>query len=177
MTKKARNKILIGVTIVGLVLALYQPIQKAVWDLISENRIKELHPSIQNDVRKFINEAERKGIYLRVTDGIRTFAEQDTLYAQGRTAPGSIVTNAKGGQSYHNYGLAFDVVPMVNGFPDYNTDWNPIAEIGKRLGFFWGGDFTSIDDKPHFQKSFGFSTGQLLAMVHNNQLKDGFVIV
>ncbi|MBW1296439.1 M15 family metallopeptidase [Aquimarina litoralis] len=177
MNKKTRNRLLIGVAIVGLVWALYQPIQKAVWDLVSEMRIQELHPRIRNDVRKFLNEAEKKGIFLRVTDGVRTFTEQDELYAQGRTAPGDIVTNARGGESYHNYGLAVDVVPMVNGFPDYNTDWTPIAEIGKRLGFFWGGDFTSIDDKPHFQKSFGFSTSQLLAMVNNDQLKNGFVIV
>lgn len=66
------------------------------------------------------NEVESKhGIKLRVAQATRTIAQQNALYAQGRTAPGRIVTNAKGGESYHNYGLAIDVIEIKNG----KTNW------------------------------------------------------
>lgn len=166
-----------GMALVGFLLLMRNKISSAVWDAVSESRIKKLHPAVQNKVRQFINIAEKEGIKLRVTDGFRTFKEQDELYAKGRTKPGKIVTNAKGGQSYHNYGLAVDVVPMVNGWPNYNDDYIRISQIGKSLGFTWGGDFASIKDKPHFHYDFGFRIADLQNKVLNNQLKDGFVTV
>lgn len=128
-----------------------------VWDKVTADRIDTLHPVIREDVKRGINEATKQGLNLRITSGLRTFAEQHQLYQQGRTTGGSIVTNAAPGQSYHNYGLAFDVVPIVNGQAVWNNDkyWQQAAQIFKKLGFEWGGDFKSIKDKPHFQKSFG----------------------
>lgn len=146
------------------------------WDPISEARLAGLHPDIKRDVRRFINKAEDKGIKLRITSGFRSFNEQQTLYDQGRistsigdllgTLSGSsqkIVTNAKPGQSYHNYGLAFDVVPIRDGEGVWNYAdpvWKEIGLMGKGFGFGWGGDW-SKPDYPHFEKKFGMSTGTL----------------
>jgi peptidoglycan L-alanyl-D-glutamate endopeptidase CwlK len=125
-------------------------------DDVSERKIQTLHPKIREKAREFILKAKENGIELRITSGLRTWEEQDKLYAQGRTAPGSKVTNARGGESNHNYGLAFDVVPMENGKPNYNSkEWNKIGDIGKSVGFKWGGDWKTIIDKPHFEMLFG----------------------
>ncbi|GAA4274961.1 M15 family metallopeptidase [Aquimarina gracilis] len=176
---KVKTKIIIGtgIAFAGILFLMRNKIASAVWDLVSENRIKKLHPAIQNKVRTFINRAEKEGIQLRVTDGLRTFQEQDDLYAQGRTKPGKIVTNAKAGQSYHNYGLAVDVVPMVNGRPNYKDDYQKMARIGKSLGFTWGGDFKNLSDKPHFHMTFGNSIAELQNKVLKKQVQNGYVIV
>lgn len=83
-------------------------------------------------------------------------AEQQNIYDQGRTSPGAIVTNAKPGDSYHNYGLAFDVVPVAyKTLPDWNPAgplWQKVGAIGKSFGLEWGGDWTPAKrDLPHFQ--------------------------
>jgi peptidoglycan hydrolase-like protein with peptidoglycan-binding domain/nucleoid-associated protein YgaU len=137
-----------------------------VWDGVSQERIQSLHPTIQDEAIRFINRVEAElGIQLRVTDAFRSFAQQDQLYQQGRNGnAGAIVTNAEGGESYHNYGLAIDVVAIVNGAANYDGDyWQQVAEIGKSEGFEWGGDFQSFKDQPHFQFSYGQSVGELEA--------------
>lgn len=144
----------------------------------SLNKIAKLHPSIIERVCLFLSEAMKQGFNLRVTSGLRTYAEQDALYNQGRTVPGSIVTNAKAGYSYHNFGLAFDVAFIENdGSISWNGDWNKIGEIGKSFGFEWGGDFKSIIDKPHFQDMFGYTTAQLREKINSLQTINGYVIV
>ncbi len=80
-------------------------------DKVSIDRVALLHPNIREQVKALIQQAEEKlGQYaaIRIVQGLRTFEEQDALYAQGRSKPGNIVTNSRGGQSYHNYGLAID---------------------------------------------------------------------
>jgi len=149
--------------------------QGKVWDIVSETRILTLHPKVREKAREFINKAEKQNIKLRVASAYRSYAEQNDLYAQGRTKAGKIVTNAKGGQSSHNFGTAIDVVPIVNGKADYNTDWNKIATIGKSIGFAWGGDWTSIKDKPHFEMNFGNTLAQLRAKYDSGKLTDGYV--
>ena len=95
------------------------------------------------------------GIRTIVTSGRRTIAEQDKLYAQGRTAPGNIVTKAKGGQSPHNFGLAADLCPKKEDgalwwkAPD--DVWNAMHRIGEQLGLRCGYDFKSIPDSPHYE--------------------------
>lgn len=139
------------------------------WDQVTNNRIALLHPLLRPTASEFINRVEQRlGIRLRVTRSLCSFAEQDAIYAQGRTKPGKIVTNARGGDSFHNYGLAFDVVEIVNGTANWNTRWKEIAEIGLQLGLEWGGNFKSLSDKPHFQKSFGLTVKQLRAMITND---------
>ena len=91
-------------------------------DSYSEKRINPLDVGVKDPVSKFIKRVnEELCIQLRVTQGLRTIAEQDELYAQGRTKPGKIVTNAKGGKSNHNSGLAIDVcIVNCDGSPDLN---------------------------------------------------------
>jgi hypothetical protein len=137
------------------------------WDTATDRRIKTLHPLIQCDVANIINEAEATlGIKFRVSQALRTIAEQNGLYAKGRTAPGGIVTNAKGGSSYHNYGLAFDVVIIRNGAAVWkDPGYRKLSSIASKYGFFWGGNFKSLNDEPHFEKAFGRSTRQHYAAV------------
>jgi hypothetical protein len=122
---------------------------------------------------KFINEVEKRlGKKLRIASGLRTFDEQNALYAKGRTAPGTVVTRAKGGESYHNYGLAFDVYYTNNGSVDLKTAIKPdVAKIGQELGLEWGGSWKSFKDMPHFQLTKG-TTKDLLSL-HNNKKVDG----
>lgn len=122
--------------------------------------------------KNFINEVDKSmGIKLRVIQGYRTYAEQDALYAQGRTTKGNKVTNAKGGQSNHNFGLAIDVAEIKNGTIDWNeqeTVLAKVAPIGKKWGFEWGGDWKSFKDKPHFEMMFGKSLSQLRTLYEQN---------
>lgn len=170
-------------TLVGIVIALVilwksRRAMGILWDFSSEQRLATLHPAIKQDVRRFINKAEDQGMKLRITSGYRDFMEQQMLYNKGRdtgitgllsdifssSTPTGIVTNAKPGQSYHNYGLGFDVVEMKDGQPIWdNPNWPKIGALGKSFGFKWGGDWNT-PDRPHFEKSFGRTTGQLLAL-------------
>lgn len=90
-----------------------------------------------------------------VTCTLRSSAEQTALYAQGRTAPGHIVTDAKAGQSAHNYGLALDVVPMVNGKPDWNGAdpvWATVGKLGQAAGLEWlGAPHSQFVEMAHFE--------------------------
>ena len=121
-------------------------------DARSEAVIQTLHPSARPYARALVNKAASIGIDIKVISGLRTFAEQDKLYAQGRTTPGKKVTNAKGGQSNHNYGIAFDV-GVFDG-PKYlpnSPKYKVVGGIGQELGLEWGGNWTTIVDQPHFQ--------------------------
>jgi peptidoglycan L-alanyl-D-glutamate endopeptidase CwlK len=84
---------------------------------------------------------------------------QNALYAQGRTTPGKIVTNAKGGQSFHNYGVAFDFVPIVGG----KAQWNDVAlftkcgEIAESIGLEWAGRWVKFKELAHCQYTGGLT--------------------
>ncbi len=149
-------------------------IKERTWDIWTERRLDRLHPLIRDRARLFINTMDREqGIKLRVTSGLRTWKEQDGLYAQGRTAKGKKVTNARGGQSLHNYGLAFDVVEIKDGKGLWNNpNWDRIGEMGKSFGFEWGGDWRSFVDRPHFEDRFGRSLAQLRTLYSSGQ-RDG----
>lgn len=126
-----------------------------------------LHPSIRVLAEQLIAEAKRQGILLVITEGVRSGARQDKLYAQGRTEPGKIVTGVKAGRSWHQHGLAFDVA-MVGGsgqpaWPPGAELWNTVGNIGKGLGLTWGGDFTTIKDQPHFEFHPGFGIEEAIA--------------
>jgi peptidoglycan LD-endopeptidase CwlK len=91
----------------------------------SQNRLKKVHPELARRAALLIQALADKGYTIEVVQGLRTFAEQDELYKQGRTKPGQVVTKAKGGQSNHNYGLAVDLCPFVNGKPQWvHSDWD-----------------------------------------------------
>jgi RHS repeat-associated protein len=124
-------------------------------DASSDEKIQSLHPAIRMKATDFIKEANANSpnTLIRVSQGFRTYEEQDALYAQGRTLSGAIVTKAKGGFSNHNFGLAFDIVGITNGKSDYNLNWKSLSKIGKSKGFEWGGDW-KFKDMPHFENMF-----------------------
>lgn len=137
----------------------------------NEKNIATLHPQIHQKVRKLLQQLyiDHK-IHFVITEAYRTIAYQDGLYALGRTKPGKKVTKAKGGTSYHNYGLAVDIYPVINGKIDVN-DANTLIKVsgtGKKLGFEWGGDWKSLKDYPHFQITFGKSVSQLYKLTKAN---------
>lgn len=149
------------------------------WDAKTDAKIQTLHPLLRAKASQFVNEVEKRlGKRVKITDGLRTFAEQNKLYAQGRTTAGQKVTNAKGGQSYHNYGLAFDCYFTKNGSVDFSKPISPeVAKIGQELGLEWGGNWKSLKDYPHFQLSKG-SVKDLLAIYNAGKKDDnGYVIV
>lgn len=132
---------------------------------MNQDRIAKLHPSLQPKAIKLIELAEAQGLAILVTQGLRTVAEQDALYAQGRTKPGNIVTWAKGGYSWHNFGLAFDIVILnAVGKADWDTKnpgWAVAGAIGKSLGLNWGGDWQPKKrDIPHFELPVNLTLAQ-----------------
>lgn len=161
-------------------------------DKITLQRIETLHPAVKTEVLKMYEEIctvlEGKDSLCRFAYTLRTFKEQDELYALGRTKLYDKngkrlgkVTNAKGGQSFHNYGLAFDIVLLVNkdnkpGLEsaswdiktdfdkDGKSDWVEVVNVAKKYGWEWGGDWKSFKDYPHFQKTFGKTTKELQAL-------------
>lgn len=150
-------------------------------DKYSDDRVSKLHPKVRQTFFDFINECEKTlNIVLRITIGYRTIDEQNELYAQGRTNPGNIVTKAKGGQSFHNFGLAVDLAVVVSGKIDWNYDMALLKPIALKYGIKWGGDWKSIKDKPHFEITFGFkeNCSELLAKVNAKLVdKEGYVII
>jgi peptidoglycan L-alanyl-D-glutamate endopeptidase CwlK len=128
------------------------------------NKIEELHPKVQSLCLKLIQKCKEAGIEIKITSTYRSIEEQNRLYAQGRTAPGQKCTNAKGGQSYHNYRVAFDFVPIINGEPNWNDRYfYKVGSIGESIGLEWGGRFKTILDLPHFQYRGGLTLADFRA--------------
>lgn len=135
-------------------------------DKHTKQRIDKLHPTVREEVTKVIEECDNAltgRAKVRVTQGLRTFAEQDALYAQGRTKPGKKVTNAKAGQSIHNYGFAVDICLIIDGKDaswdtakdwdnDRIADWYECVKIFAKHGWEWGGNWKTFKDMPHFEK-------------------------
>lgn len=129
----------------------------------SSNSLSSLDPYVAGLARKFLDSAKANGLDVRITYAFRSWDDQDELYAQGRTAPGSVITNARGGESYHNWGLAFDAAPYVNGVISNDINlYKKMGKLGEDVGLEWGGSFKDITDYPHFQYTFGLSTIDLL---------------
>lgn len=119
----------------------------------SEKNIATLLPEVQPFARALVQKAAANGIEIKVISGLRTYAEQDALYAKGRTVPGTkVVTNARAGHSNHNFGIAFDI--GVFSGPRYFSEspkYKAVGVLGTDLGLEWGGNWTSFVDEPHFQ--------------------------
>ena len=112
-----------------------------------------LHPKLREIIPQIIGQCAAVGLPVLVTDGFRSKAEQDALYAKGRTAPGGIVTQVRYPNSAHCWGVAFDFCRNVRGREYDNTDkfFNRVAEIAKQHGLEWGGDWRNFVDMPHLQ--------------------------
>jgi len=127
-------------------------------DVISESRLFQVNPALAGKIRAMAGSLTENGIEIRVVQGLRTAADQDALYAQGRTAPGNIVTNARGGYSWHNFGLAVDCVPGIRGAVKWTPNWNAkdpdfaaMIAAGEAQGLVSGANWKSMPDEPHFQ--------------------------
>ena len=126
--------------------------------------VNKLHPWLKYKLSLFLNRCAKDGIYLIITEGFRTVEYQDSLYAQGRTKKGKIVTNAKGKyyQSQHQWGIAFDIAINDTKLLYDTATIKKVAKIGKKLGLAWGGDWVSPVDMPHFYlKKWGDTTSKL----------------
>ena len=115
--------------------------------------INLLHPRLRRIIPQIIAECKAQGLPVLVTQTLRTKAEQDALYAQGRTKPGKIVTNAWYPNSAHCWGVAFDFCRNVKGreYDDSDGFFARVAAIAKPYGLTWGGDWKNFVDKPHLE--------------------------
>lgn len=121
-------------------------------DARSEANIATLHPKVQPYARSLVQKAAAAGITIKVISGLRTYAVQNDLYAQGRSKPGSKVTNAPAGYSNHNFGLAFDIgVWQGEKYLDDSPLYKAVAALGMDLGLEWGGSWKTIQDQPHYE--------------------------
>lgn len=131
-----------------------------------------LHPIVEEKKNELLDQTAAIDIDVVITDETRSIERQNELYEQGRSASGNIVTNARGGESYHNYGLAIDYALVddngdiiwdihYDGNDNGDADWFEVADLAKELGFEWGGDWENFRDYPHLQMDFGLSIHQL----------------
>ena len=149
-------------------------------DQITLKRIERLNIRVREEaleIYKDICEALTGRAQCRFTHTLRTFEEQNALFEQGRKRPGKKVTNARGGQSFHNYGLAIDICLIIDGKEaswdtkgdydgDHVSDWQEIVRIFKMYGWEWGGDW-KFRDMPHFQKTLGMNIKDLQRLMPN----------
>lgn len=133
--------------------------------MINSRNLDDLLPSVKGRAEKFIEACKEEDIELLVTSTYRDLDSQTALYEQGRTRPGKIVTNARAGQSFHNYRCAIDVVPLVNGKCVWDDEylWSKIGLIGESCGLTWAGRWTSFKETAHFQYTGGLTIAQLEA--------------
>lgn len=121
--------------------------------------MSDLNPKVAALCSEFINRCKAAGIDVIITSTYRDAESQNALYAQGRTTPGKKVTNAKAGQSYHNWRVAFDFVPIVGGKAVWNNDelWQKCGEIAESVGLEWAGRWTKFKETAHCQYTGGLS--------------------
>ncbi|MFB4168055.1 M15 family metallopeptidase [Virgibacillus sp. JSM 102003] len=133
---------------------------------------EELDPVVAAKTNQLLKKSAQQDINVVITEKIRSIKRQNDLYEQGRSSDGDVVTYAKGGESYHNYGLAVDFALRNNngeiiwdinydGNNNGKADWFEVADIAKQLGFEWGGDWSKFKDYPHLQMDFELSIRQL----------------
>lgn len=131
--------------------------------MINSRSIDDLHPRVANLCRQFIAACADNGIKVIITSTFRDNESQNQLYAQGRTLPGKVVTNAKAGQSFHNYKLAFDFAIEY----DNQVQWRDslmfflCGQIAKKLGLEWAGDWIKITETAHCQFTNGLTLKEL----------------
>ena len=140
----------------------------------SEKVIGTLLAEVQPYARALVTKAAADGITIKVISGLRTYDEQNDLYAQGRMKPGKIVTNARGGYSNHNFGIAFDVGVFERGqYLDESPKYKAVGVLGMDLGLEWGGNWKTIQDEPHFQLrpewAGDLSEGDMLAQLRSRK--------
>jgi peptidoglycan L-alanyl-D-glutamate endopeptidase CwlK len=137
--------------------------------MVNSRDLNDLLPPVKRRAQSLVDACRAVGIDILITCTLRDEAAQAALYAQGRTKPGPRVTNAKPGQSAHQYRVAFDLVPLRSGKPVWGTTgvdkalWQRVGTLGESLGLEWAGRWTSFPEFPHFQYLGGLSIADLKA--------------
>lgn len=132
----------------------------------TETNLATLTPAAQKLARLFVEKCnaalKSRGYVAKIISGTRSYAEQNRLYSIGRSKPGRKVTNARGGYSNHNFGIAFDI-GIFNGtsYISESPIYTELGMIGESVGLEWGGRWTSFKDEPHYQLKTGFTLAQL----------------
>ncbi len=148
----------------------------------SEMALATVWPDFAAKVRAAADQLATQGTYFLVVSGLRTAAEQNALYAQGRTTRGHIVTNARAGLSMHNYGLAVDAVPYLSGstsalnWTPHTPQYQAFVAAMKAQGLAWGGDWVTFPDEDHFQRA-GLPANPTPAMVADYGIGDQGTLV
>ena len=127
--------------------------------MINSRDLKELHPIVANMCQQLINECKKENIDILITSTYRDFESQNALYNTGRNPTDiknkvKIVTNAKAGESFHNYRVAFDLVPIINGKCCWDTNnkvWQVIGLKAEKIGLFWANNWVGFKELAHFQ--------------------------
>lgn len=133
--------------------------------MINSRKTEDLHPIVKCMCKDFIAKCKEQHVDVLITSTYRDFESQNALYSQGRTVTGKKVTNAKGGDSYHNYRLAFDFVPIVNG----KAMWDDLATFAKcgaiaeTCGLEWAGRWLTFREFAHCQYTNKLSLSDLKA--------------
>lgn len=154
------------------------PSDITVVDERSEKAISTLLPEVRPYARALVHAAAAQGIEIQVISALRTFAEQDALYAVGRFGnKGRRVTNAKGGFSNHNFGIAFDIGLFQRGrYVPASATYRAVGSLGTALGLEWGGNWQTFIDEPHFQLrpawAAGMSERMMLAELRERRATD-----
>lgn len=144
--------------------------EHGVYDTRSEETLATCLPAAQAVLRQWLKvaqpEAKEYGMEVWLINGTRSYAEQDALYAQGRTAPGAKVTNARGGYSWHNFGLAADMGLFKDGkYIGESPVYSVLGRLARSIpGLEWGGDWKSFYDEPHLQLVKFASTAEARAI-------------
>jgi peptidoglycan L-alanyl-D-glutamate endopeptidase CwlK len=132
--------------------------------MINSRSLDDLIPPAKERVERFLSLCKDQGIDLLVTSTYRDNESQQALYEQGRTTAGKVVTNAKAGDSWHNWRCAVDVVPMVNGKPNWDglhPVWDQIGKLGEQAGLEWAGRWRTFKELAHFQYTGGLTLTDL----------------
>lgn len=125
-------------------------------------KVEELAPEVRELCVKLLQACALAGHPIIIVESYRSNEQQENLYAKGRTRPGSKVTNARAGDSFHNYRLAFDVCFLkTDGRLSWEGPWESVGKLGEDLGLEWGGRWHKLVDKPHFQLPGGKTIAQL----------------
>lgn len=169
--RKMVRAVLLGIAVIS-VTAIYVVAES------SDTGNGRLDPEFHARLSIFERALRKRGIEAKMISGRRSYEGQDHLYAQGRSSPGRTVTNARGGYSWHNFGLAADYVLLANGKANWEGPWDVFGETARSCGLEWGGDCSGLADRPHVQWTKGRSLWQLRALdaLHDVRAVSGAVL-
>jgi len=127
-------------------------------------RLEDLEPIVRKKAEQFVKACAEQDLDILIYCTYRSKEEQDELYAQGRTKPGRINTNARGGESFHNFRCAFDFVPMLGGKPQWDSKalYLKAGIIAESVGLEWSGRWTGkLRETAHCQFTNGLTLRDL----------------